>query len=172
VKLTTLRPAAIWVFLSLARLSLGQTGALTLESRETHDGATVRLELLLNARSNSAPAGLQWEFKLPPGLDIVGIEAGKAANESGKTLVCNRAKCIVYGLNRTTIPNGPIAVVKIKVNQSLAGGDLAHIRYQAHGRGRMRKQEIKIDDLVAVSLDGKAIKAMPGVGLISASKIH
>jgi hypothetical protein len=126
----------------------------------------------LNARSNSAPAGLQWEFKLPPGLDIVEVEAGQAVKESGKTLVCNGAKCLVYGLNRTTIPNGPIAVVKIKVDQSLAGGDLSRFRYEAHGRGRTRKQEIQIDDLVAVSLDGKAIKVMPGIGPISNSKTH
>jgi hypothetical protein len=170
VKLSTLRTAAIWVFLSSARLSLGQTVALTLESRETHGGTTVRLELLLNARSNSPPAGLQWEFKLPPGLDIVEVEAGQAVKESGKTLVCNGAKCLVYGLNRTTIPNGPIAVVKIKVDQSLAGGDLSRFRYEAHGRGRTRKQEIQIGDLMAVSLDGKAIKVMRGIGPISNSK--
>jgi hypothetical protein len=146
-----------------APLSASQTVALTLSSVENHADNTMRLKLFLNAPSNSAPAGLQWTFSLPPGLDIVGIEAGKAVKKAGKTLVCNGAKCLVYGLNRTTIPNGPVALVKIKVDQNSAGGERsAPFKYQAHGRARMRKPKIQIDDLVAVSLGGKAITVVPG----------
>jgi hypothetical protein len=100
---------------------------------------------------------------LPPGLDIIGTDAGKAVKEAGKTLVCNGAKCIVYGMNRTTIPNGPIAILKIKVDQSLAGRDRpSQLEYEVHGRARIRTPEIQISEPVAASLDGKAIPVVIG----------
>jgi hypothetical protein len=160
VKLYALRTAAACVLLFAARLSASQTLALTLSSVETNADNTVRLKLFLNAPSHSAPAGLQWTFKLPPGLDIVGTEAGKAVKKARKTLVCNGAKCLIYGANRTTIPNGSIAILKLKVvDQSLAGGEL--FKYQAHGRARTKKPEIQVADVVAVSLDAKAIPVAP-----------
>ena len=163
MKLSTLQTAGSCVLLFAAPLSASQTVALTLSSVENHADNTRRLKLFLNAPSNSAPAGLQWTFSLPPGLDIVGIEAGKAVKEAGKTLVCNGAKCIVYGMNRTTIPNGPIAILKIKVDQSLAGrGRSSQLKYEAHGRARIRTPEIQIGEPVAASLDGKAIPVVIG----------
>jgi hypothetical protein len=163
VRLSTLRITAKCALLFAAHLGASQTVTLTLSSVETHADNTARLELFLNAPSNSAPAGLQWTFRLPPGLDIVSIEAGKAVKEARKTLVCDGAKCIVYGLNRTTIPNGTVALLKIKGDQNLAGGERsAQFKYQAHGRARTREPEIQIGDLVAVSLDGKAITVVPG----------
>jgi hypothetical protein len=162
VKLSTLRIAAGCVLLFAARLGASQTVALTLSSVETHANNTFRLKLLLNAPSTSAPAGLQWTLRLSPGLDIVRIEAGKAAKKAGKTLVCNGAKCLIYGMNRTTIPNGPIALVEIKVDQSLAGGERsAQFKYQAHGRARTKKSEIQLDDVVAVSPEAKVIPVEP-----------
>jgi len=160
---TLCRMAASCVLLVAAPLTASQPVALTLSPLETHANNPIRLKLFLNATSNSAPAALQWTFRLPPGHDIVSIEAGKAVKEAGKTLVCNGAKCIVYGLNRTTIPNGTIAVLKIKPDQSLAGGERSvQFKYEAHGRARTRKPEIEIGDLVAVSLDGRAITVVPG----------
>ena len=163
MKLSTLRTAASCVLLFATRLGASQTVALTLSSAETHADNTVQLKLFLNAPSHSAPAALQWTFRLPPGLDIVRIDAGKAVKEAGKTLVCNGAKCIVYGLNRTTIPNGPIAILRIKIDQSLAGRDRsAQLKEEAHGRARTGKPEIQIGEPVAASLDGKAIPVVLG----------
>jgi hypothetical protein len=154
VRLFTARTAAICFMLSTAPLSLAQAVTLMMKRTEIQHGAEIRLELLLKARSSSAPAGLQWEFRLPPGLLIAEIETGKAVKKAGKTLVCNGGKCLIYGLNRTTIPNGQIAVAKIRVPQSLDGATgFARIDCQ----GRNRKQEIQIVDIVAASLDGKSI---------------
>ena len=155
VRLSTARTAAICFMLSTAPLSLAQAVTLTTKRTEIQHGAELRLELLLKARSSSAPAGLQWEFRLPPGLQIVEIDAGQAVKEAGKTLVCNGAKCLVYGANRTTIPNGQIAIAKLGVPQSLNGAKgLAQIDSQ----GRNTTQEIQIVDVVAASLDGKLIR--------------
>ena len=112
---------ALCVVLSASALSLAQPVMLTTKSKEVHHGSGVQLELLLDARSSSAPAGLQWEFRLPPGLQITEIKEGKAAKKAGKVLVCNGSKCLVYGLNRTTIPNGQIAIARIRDTQSLDG---------------------------------------------------
>jgi hypothetical protein len=128
----------------------------------------VRVELLLNARSNLAPAGIQWEFRLPSGLQIVEIEEGNAAKKAGKTLVCNGAKCLLYGLNRATIPNGLIAVAKIRVAQGLDGTKgSAQFGYQPQSRNR--KQEIQVVDAVAASLEGKPIKVVSGSGATNAN---
>jgi hypothetical protein len=103
-------------------------------------------------------------LRLSPGLDIVRIEAGKAAKKAGKTLVCNGAKCLVYGMNRTTIRNGPVALVEIKVDQSLAGGERsASLKYHANSRARTKESEIQISDVVAVSLAAKVIPVVPGI---------
>jgi hypothetical protein len=146
-----------------AHLVRSQPLALTLSPVETHARSTARLKLFLNAPPNSAPAGLQWTFKLPPGLDIVGTEAGKATKKARKTLVCNGAKCLVYGLNGTTIPNGSIAVLKVKVDQSLAGGERS-TRFKSRGHGGARESDIQVADVVAVSLDAKAIPVGPSTG--------
>jgi len=169
VILSTLRPATICLLWLVARLGASQTITLTLSPLETRGNHTRRIELLLNAPSNSAPAGLQWIFKLPPGLRIIGIEAGTAVNGAGKTLVCNGTKCLVYGINRTTISNGPIAVLTIRVDQGLASGKRS-AQYKADGRARLRRPEIRIGDPVAVSMEGRSIAVVPGDGIAVPSK--
>ena len=164
--LTTVRMAAICVVLSASRLSFAQAVTLTTKSKGIQHGTGVRLELLLNAHSNLAPAGLQWEFSLPPGMQIDEIEEGKAAKKAGKTLVCNGAKCLIYGLNRATIPNGQIAIAKIRVTQSSVGTK-GSAQYQPHSRNR--KQEIQIVDAAAASLEGKPMKVVSVSAASSAS---
>jgi hypothetical protein len=162
VKVSAFRTAVSCLLLFSARLSASQMLALTLSSVETHADNKMELELFLNAPPNSAPASLQWTCRLPPGLNIVGIEADEAVNKAGKKLVCKKTKCILFGVSRTTISNGPVALVKIKVDQSLAGGERpATLKYPAHGRARTTKPEIQIGDVVAVSLGGKAIPVEP-----------
>jgi hypothetical protein len=161
VKLMTLCILLLCV-LSMAHLSLGQTVTLNVKSKEVHHDSAVRVELFLNAPSDSAPAGLQWEFKVPPALQIVECEEGKAVRKAGKTLVCNGAKCLIYGLNRTTIPNGQIAVVSFKFDQrSIGAKGSTNFGYQGHDGARARKQEIGIENLVGVSLHGKTILVAP-----------
>ena len=88
MKLSTVRTAAICVLLFATRLGAREALVLTLSSVETHVDNTIQLKLFLNAPAHSAPAGLQWTFGLPPGLDILGIDPGKAVKDPGKTLVC------------------------------------------------------------------------------------
>jgi hypothetical protein len=167
VKLSASWMAALCVLLPASHLALAQEATLTMKPKEIQNGAGVRLELLLKARPNSAPAALQWEFRIPPGLQIAEIEEGQAAKKAGKTLVCNAAKCIVYGLNLTKIPNGQIAVAKFRVTQRFDG---AKGFAQVDPQGRNRKQELQIIDIVAASPDGKVIKVASGSDALGASK--
>ena len=77
------------------------------------------------------------------------------------------AKCLVYGLNRKTIPNGQIAVAKIRVSQ---GFDGAKGFAQVDSQGRNRKQELQIVDIAVASLDGKVIEVVSGKDATGASK--
>jgi hypothetical protein len=161
VKLSAARTAAICVVLSTSPLALAQAITLTMKPKEIQHGTGVRLELLLDAGSNSAPAALQWEFRLAPGLQIAEIEEGKAVKKAGKTLVCNGAKCIVYAVNRKKIPNGQIAIANIRAAPGLHG---ATGSAQFESQGRNRKQEVQVVDVIAASLDGKATKVVSGRG--------
>ena len=160
MKLFTVRAGvALCIVLSTCRVSQAQAITLTMKPTEIQHGDVVRVELLLDARSSSAPAGLQWEFKLSPGTQIAQVEEGRAVKKAGKALACNGAKCLVYGWNRTTIPNGQIAVAKIRVAQSSDGANASgQFGYQSHRRDI--NQEVQITDVVAASLEGKVIKVV------------
>lgn len=143
--------------LSTSPLSLAQAVTLTLKPDEIQHETGVRLQLILNSPSDSAPAAVQWEFKLLPGSQILEIEEGKAVKDAGKMLVCKGAKCLAYGWSRTTIPNGPIAM--IRVTQGLDRvTDAAQSGYRSHSRNE--KQIVQIVDVSAAALDGTAIKVV------------
>jgi len=57
----------------------------------------------------------------PPALDIVDVQGTKSLKEAGKTLVYEKGKCIIYGLNVTAIPSGPIAIAQFKVGPDATG---------------------------------------------------
>lgn len=167
MKLITARVAAICIALSTSPFALAEEVTLTTRPNKIQHGTAVRVELLLNARSTPAPAALQWEFKIPPGMQIAEIEPGEAVKKAGKTLVCNGAKCLVYAGNNTTIPNGQIAIAKITVAQRLDG---ARGFAPFDSKGRNRQQEVQLVDIVGASLDGKVIKVVSDSGALGASK--
>ena len=165
---------AIW--LGIAALATGQAKAqqvmLSMSSESTTPGTSVALTVSMTTSGGALPAGLQWTFILQPGLDIVSVEAGKAAKEAGKTLVCSGPKCIVYGLNLTRISNGPVAVLKIKVDGSLTQEERsALVKQPANGRARTGTAKIRLADMIAVSLEGNGIPVVAGESLISTSKM-
>src|SRR6267142_1035044 len=139
-------------FVFVVPLCFAEPVTLNLSSAETSANATVSLQCSFSA-SLSAPTSLQWTLQGPPALDIVGVEGTKALSEAGKSLVCKNGKCIVYGLNRTAIPNGPIAIVRIKVGKSTSG-----------------KQQVQIRDAIAVSADAQAIQVQNSTGVITISE--
>ena len=141
------------IFLWAASVCAAQSVTLTLSSAAIDPGIEAQLDVSLSAPSASPPAGIQWTLQVPPDIEVVDIQGTKGIKEAGKTLFCNKNKCIIYGVNRKLIPNGAIAVVSIKVNQSATG-----------------KHEIQIRDAVAASVDGNTINVLPRAGRITISK--
>jgi hypothetical protein len=149
-----LKSASIHIlFLWAASVCAAQSVTITLSSAAIDPGIAAQLDVSLSAPSASPPAGIQWTFQVPPDIEVVDIQGTKSIKESGKTLICNKNKCIIYGMNRKLIPNGAIAVVSIKVNQSAAG-----------------EHEIQIRDAVAASVGGNRINVLPRAGRITISK--
>jgi hypothetical protein len=145
--------ATIHVFLWATGFCLAQPVKLSLSSADVDPSIAAQLDISLSAPSDSAPAGIQWTLQIPRDLEVTDIQGTKSITEAGKTLVCNKSKCIIYGLNRKSIPNGVIAVVSIKGNQSAAG-----------------QHEIQILDAIAASLEGITMQVLPTAGRITISK--
>ena len=143
---------AVVFFLYSVESCFSQSAQLNLSSAETDAGGTIQLEISLDAPSNSQPASLQWTLQVPPAFKVVSVLGTKNISTAGKTLVCNKATCLVYGVNRAAIPNGSISVIKIKVDQDTVG-----------------KQHIQISKALASSPDGKAIPLLPGNALVTVS---
>jgi len=152
-------PDSVWAmsrqtfisFFFVVPLCFAQPVTLNLSSAEASANATVSLQCSFSA-ALSAPASLQWTLQVPPSLDIVGVEGTRALSEAGKSLVCKNGKCIVFGVNGTAIPSGPIAIVRIKIGQNTAG-----------------KQQVQIRDALAASADAQAIQVTTSTGVITIS---
>jgi len=93
----------------------GQTNSLVLSSGSAVAGASVSLELSLNA--SASPSGLQWTFSYPGDVTSIQIFPGPALTAADKTLLwSNRAGsivCLASGINANGIGNGVIAVATI-----------------------------------------------------------
>jgi uncharacterized protein (TIGR03437 family) len=104
-------PAAVSCF--------AQTASMSLAAATGSAGGTVSLPISLTS-TGTQPAALQWTVTYAPS-DIVSVNvaAGAAATAAGKTIQCNIAPgstlCILSGLNTTTIANGVVATLSIKL---------------------------------------------------------
>lgn len=90
--------------------------------------------VVMDAPQGKAPLALQWEFLIPPAIDvaIADIRIGKAAEAAGKNLMCAansktpaaergmRYTCILAG-GPTPIGNGPLAQVQYRAKADVGG---------------------------------------------------
>jgi hypothetical protein len=77
----------------------------------------------------------EWTLQVRPDV-VLDIQGSQSIEDAGKTLICNKNKCIIYGLNQNAIPSGVIALVSFKGHQGALG------RFQ-----------IQLRDAIAVSFD-------------------
>lgn len=160
MKLSALLTVLMLAF-PIAHLALGQAVTLSLKSKEVHHASEVHVELFLNAPSKSGVAGLQWEFKVPQGVEIVKVEAGEAIKKSGKTLVCQGAKCLIYGWKSNSIPQGEVAVARFRFQPGAPAANSANTQ-KDYDEIKTKKPEVQIDHLVCTSFTGKSIPATVG----------
>jgi uncharacterized protein (TIGR03437 family) len=99
----------------LAGYGYAQSPSLSLASGSAVKGATLSLNLSLNA-ATSAPAGLQWTLSYTP-ADVASLNlvAGPVLTAAGKTLNCSAGvgsvTCLATGINTNAIGSGVVAVV-------------------------------------------------------------
>ena len=115
--------AAVW--LGLVALATGQANAqqvtLSMSSGSTTPGSNVALTVSMTASGGAQPAGLEWIMSYPADVTGVSVVAGSAATAAGKLMQCAAGSprtCIVFGLNTTTIGNGPVAVATFTISAS------------------------------------------------------
>ena len=105
--------------LLLGYSAYAQSSSLTLASGSAAEGASVSLNLSLNAASGSMPSALQWTFSYSASDVTVTVAPGAALNNAGKTVSCNTTggttMCLATGLNSNTIASGVVAIVTAKL---------------------------------------------------------
>ncbi len=105
-----------------AAICSGQDVSLSLSSGSASPGATVTLNISLSA-STTPPASLEWTLSYSTvDFSSATVAAGPVATAANKSVTCASSsgilRCIVSGLNDTTIPNGIVATISLTVSTS------------------------------------------------------
>lgn len=71
--------------------------------------------------STTTVAGIQFDLQVPAGLTAQAVTAGLASQASNKSVQGNPVtggyRVIIFGLNQTTIPSGPVAIIHLQIGQ-------------------------------------------------------
>ena len=123
-------PRLLLLLFFIAKAGFAEGVNLSLASGSGVPGAEISLDLTLTS-NQPAVAAVQWIFTYwatdVAGLDVV---AGPATISAGKSIVCRAesgtVKCLLWGLNLTTIPDGVVA--RVKVNLAATSAAVSSIR--------------------------------------------
>ncbi len=109
----------------------------------------------MSASGGAQPAGLQWTMSYPAALTNVSVSAGPAATNAGKTISCgygaSSVTCLVWGMNATVIPDGPIALVTFQIATASISSNIAVVN----------------DGGIAADFLGKALPTTTAAGTIA-----
>ncbi len=113
-----------WLLLSLAvslfNGAFAQSISLSLSSGHATPGSAVELEIALRTTGTLLPSALMFTVTYSSAdIPSMSVSAGAVALSAGKSIYCSpntgSLACILYGLNRTTIPDGVAAKVHLTV---------------------------------------------------------
>ena len=98
-------------------LSVNAQAVLSLSSADAQAGGNVQLTLSLTSGVVKS-AGVQWVLSFSPSdFTSMTAVAGSSATSAGKQLTCHGSSgqftCILDGVNDTTMPDGPVAVITL-----------------------------------------------------------
>lgn len=95
--------------------------SLTVGTVEGSRGVTVNVPVYLKA-STAPVAGVQFDIPNSTGLIVTSVLPGLAAQAVGKSVSGNQVtgafRVIVFGLNQTAIPSGPVVVMRVNIGLS------------------------------------------------------
>lgn len=90
--------------------------SLTVGTVGTVKSGTV--DLAIHYKASTAPvSGIQFDLVLPQTITVQSVTPGIAAQAAGKSVqgnpVATGQRVIIFGLNQTVIPSGPVAVIRL-----------------------------------------------------------
>ncbi len=99
--------------------------SLAVSSGSTTPGGTTSVNLSLTSAAGNAPAAVQWTLTYPASnVSAVAVSTGSAATAAGKSVSCSGGsgsyRCLVKGMNSTSISDGVVAVVSVTMSSSAA----------------------------------------------------
>jgi len=119
---SVIRTTSLLVF--CVGISFAQTASLALASGSSSPGASISLPLSLSTSAGATPAALQWTVSYSA-TDFSGatITLGSSGASAGKSLECDRPSagrlvCLLSGMNKSVIPNGPVATATFAVSST------------------------------------------------------
>jgi hypothetical protein len=106
----------------VAGTCFAQSVTLSLSSGSGPVGGVVTLSLSMNS-SGSQPAAVQWDIDYSPtDISALSVAASPTSTAAGKSVTCNSgtgtSRCVLWGLDSTTIPNGVLATVTLTLSGS------------------------------------------------------
>jgi uncharacterized protein (TIGR03437 family) len=100
---------------------------LSLDTGGAAAGASVSLNLNLAVSAGAQPAVAQWTFQFSPSIiSVVAVGAGSSATAANKSISCTTASgsatCLAFGLDQSTIANGPVATAIFSIAPGTPAG--------------------------------------------------
>ena len=107
----------------------GQTVSLALSSGTAAADGSAAVDLALTSSTGYQPVSVQWSLTYSTStLSSISVAPGSAITAAGKSLSCNpttgKVTCVAYGMNRSLIANGTVAVVNVKVPSGVTSANL------------------------------------------------
>jgi len=108
---------------ALAQLSLN-IGSLLVTP-----GSPTSVNISVNSTSGTLPAVVQWTLHYSStNVSGMSLQPGSAAVSAGKTLSCTSltgsVSCVVWGMNKNTVPNGVLATANFNVSSTASSSTL------------------------------------------------
>ncbi len=137
--------------IGLNSIALAQSVSVRLASGSGAPGGTVVIPITIASTQGAQTTTVQWSLTYPADITGVAVAIGSSGMSAQKFLSCNGSKCVIIGLNRTTIPDGTVALATFQI--------ASHPSSEAI--------PIKITGVVAGSVDGRSIPVIALSGSVS-----
>src|SRR5665213_4444427 len=106
---------AILSFIGLSSIVLAQNVSLKLASGAGAPGRSVILPITIASKDGAQAAGIQWSFAYSTDITGATVTLGTSGSSAKKSLVCTGNVCFVAEFNRTTIPDGIVAIATFQI---------------------------------------------------------
>jgi len=113
-------PLALIFCLVAISPAFAQQVTLSVGSGSAAPGTAVALDVSMNASGGASPTGLEWILNYPADVTGVTVVPSPAMTAAGKGVSCaessGSARCVLYGLTGSLIPNGSVATATFTIS--------------------------------------------------------